>query len=177
LAANAITRSAREDEPSLRNSESIFVDREAARAFDIEERKGNFFKPLCPPCGREINLPPPSTFATSASILTRLSYPTSARADFRRCEPADRVEREKGQAGRGRCPTGLAQFPQRATECRHGVDGRKEGRAAWLRCSARQRESQLISIDPDDGSSQWPPRRRGAWRHDASATYAPRRGL
>lgn len=35
--------------------------------------------------------------------------------------------------------------------------------------AARARESQLISIDPDD-SSQWPPRRRGAWRHGAAAT-------
>jgi len=43
--------------------------------------------------------------------------------------------------------------------------------------AARARESQLISIDPDDGSSQWPPRRRGAWRHGASATSAPPRPL
>lgn len=34
--------------------------------------------------------------------------------------------------------------------------------------AARARESQLISIDPDDSSSQWPPRRRGAWRHDTA---------
>lgn len=76
--------------------------------------------------------------------------------------------------------SGLPQFSERTEAAVCG--GLARGRAAAAlkrglrrRCSARQRESQLISIDPDDGSSQWPPWRRGAWRYGAARpTYVPR---